>query len=60
MARMQYKVLTHTGSRFTGKFKAKDLERVLNDHALEGWRVVDMTWKSMSSEVVVVLERDAA
>ncbi len=59
MPAKQYKVLTVKGSRFTGKFDPQDLETVLNGHAADGWQVVDSTWKSMTSEVMIILERDA-
>lgn len=58
MAGKQYKVLTEKGSRFTGRFNPQKLEAALNSNAADGWQVVGSTWKSMSSEVVVILERD--
>lgn len=59
MAGKQYKVLTQKGSRFTGKFNPQNLETVLNSNAADGWHVVGTTWKSMTAEVMVILERDA-
>ncbi|MEO9197868.1 MAG: DUF4177 domain-containing protein [Antricoccus sp.] len=58
MAGKQYKVLKQKGSRFTGRFNPQNLEAALNSNAADGWQVVGSTWKSMSSEVVVILERD--
>ncbi len=59
MAGKEYKVLTAKGSRFTGRFNPQDLETALNSNATDGWHVVSSTWKSMTAEVVVILERDA-
>ena len=59
MAGKQYKVLTDKGNRFTGSFNPQNLETALNSNAADGWHVVGSTWKSMSAEVVVILERDA-
>lgn len=58
MAGKEYKVFTEKGSRFTGRFNPQDLEATLNRHAADGWHVVGSSWKSMSAEVVVMLERD--
>ena len=55
----QYKVITEKGSRFTGRFNAQRLETALNSNAVDGWHVVGSTWKSMTAEVLVILERDA-
>ncbi len=59
MSDKHYKVLTEKGSRFTGRFDPQSLETALNNDAAEGWRVVGSAWKSMSAELVVILERDA-
>ena len=59
MAGKQYKVLTEKGRGFFGRFKPQNLEAALNSNAADGWRVVSSTWKSMTAEVVVILERDA-
>ena len=60
---MEYKVLTESDSKWLGKFDPESLERVLNEYADEGWRLVgsllaSSVWKSFKSEIVVVLERD--
>jgi hypothetical protein len=65
MAGKQYKVLTQKDSRFIGSFNPESLEAALNSYAAEGWRVVgsfsaSSVWKSMSAQIMVVLERDAA
>jgi hypothetical protein len=55
----QYRVLTEKVRRYTGSFSPQNLEAALNSNAADGWHVVSTTWRSMSSEVVVILERDA-
>lgn len=59
MAGKQYKVITEKGKRFTGTFDPRKLERALNSNAADGWHVVGSTWQSMSSQVVVIMERDS-
>ncbi len=59
MADKQYKVLSQKGSFFFGSFSPQSLEKALNSSAADGWHVVATTWKSMSAEVMVILERDA-
>lgn len=59
MAGKEFKVLTQKGSFFTGRFNPLKLESTLNSHAVDGWYVVSSTWKSMSAEVVIILERDS-
>ncbi|MDQ2850388.1 MAG: DUF4177 domain-containing protein [Actinomycetota bacterium] len=58
MTGKQYKVHIEKGRRFTGSFDPESLEAALNSNAADGWHVVSSTWKSMSSEVLVILERD--
>ncbi len=58
MAGKQYKVLTDKGNRFTGSFNPQRLEEALNSNAADGWHLVGSAWKSMSAQVVVILERD--
>jgi broad-specificity NMP kinase len=58
----EYKVITETDSRFSGRFDMESLESALNSYAAEGWRVVEAILaanyaKSMKAEVVVILER---
>ena len=60
---LEYKVLTARDSRLSGKFNPDALEAALNAYALEGWRVVQgftaaSLWKSVKTEIVVILERD--
>ena len=62
---MEYKVLTQRDTRFSGSFDPESLERTLNSYAAEGWRVVSgftaaSVWKSLKSEIMVVLERATA
>lgn len=59
MAGKQYKVITEKGGRFTGRFNPHSLETALNSHAADGWHVVGSTWRSMTAEVVIILEREA-
>ncbi len=59
MAGKQYRVVTEKGNRFTGTFNPQKLERALNGNAADGWHVVGSTWKSMSAQVVVIMERDS-
>lgn len=58
MTGKQYKVHIQKGRGFLGSFKPQHLEAALNTNAADGWRVVSSTWKSMTSEVMVILERD--
>ena len=60
----EYKVLTERDSRMAGKFNPEALESLLNNHAREGWRLVEgftaaSLWKSTRSEIVMILERQA-
>jgi hypothetical protein len=62
---MEYKVLTERDARFSGSFDPENLERTINSYAAEGWRVVSgftaaSVWKSLKSEIVIVLERAVA
>ena len=62
---MGYKVLTERDKRFSGSFDPESLEQALNSYAAEGWRVVSgftaaSVWKSMKSEIILVLEQAAA
>ena len=59
MAGKQYKVITEKGGWLTGSFNPQSLETALNSNAADGWHVVGSTWRSMSADVVVILERDA-
>jgi acetolactate synthase regulatory subunit len=62
---VEYKVLSERDSRIAGRFDPDALERVLNDHAQKGWRVVQgftatSVWKSLKTEIVVILDRDVS
>jgi Domain of unknown function (DUF4177) len=62
---MEYKVLTERDSRFSGSFNAESLETTLNSYASQGWRVIggfpaNSLWKSIKSEIMIVLERPVA
>ncbi|MGV8846711.1 DUF4177 domain-containing protein [Tessaracoccus sp.] len=59
MVDKQYKVITEKGGFFTGRFNPQSLETALNSYASDGWHVVGSIWKSMTAEVLVILERDA-
>lgn len=59
---MEYKVITQRDGWFSGSFNVESLEQSLNNHAAEGWRVVNAfttasIWKSAKSEIMIVLER---
>ena len=59
---LEYKVLTQRDKVFTGRFDPDVLEATLNSHAAEGWRLAEIfvafnVWKSLMSELVLVLER---
>lgn len=68
----EYKVITQRDEYFQAKFNPESLERMINMHAADGWRVVSMTatdvgsffgsfWSkgggSARQELVVLLER---
>ncbi|MGH3448570.1 MAG: DUF4177 domain-containing protein [Nocardioidaceae bacterium] len=59
----EYKVITEKDSAFRGKFDPETLEATLNQHAADGWRVVNALHVSNvmkltnSAEVIFVLER---
>lgn len=62
---MQYKVLSERDHVIFGSFDPESLERALNSHAADGWRVVSAftaasVWKSLKSEIMIVLERATA
>ena len=54
---MEYKVLS-------GPFNARELERDLNGHAADGWRVVGtfqaISWMKSRTPTVILLERAKA
>ncbi len=54
---MEYKVIS-------GSFNAEKLERDVNSHAAEGWRVVStfqaISWMRSRTPTVIVLERTGA
>jgi hypothetical protein len=65
IAMVEYKVHTQRDKTFTGAFDREELEAALNAHAADGWRLaegfmVSSLWKSMKSEIVLILERPAA
>ena len=51
-------MLTVKGSRLTGSFDPQNLETALNSKAADGLACRRSTWKSMSADVMVTLERD--
>ena len=62
----RYKVITQKDKWFSGKFDPVVLEKVLNDHAAQGWRVISMTCASREGlmlgsgkdELLVLLEKE--
>ncbi len=59
----EYKVLAERDKAFSGAFDPDVLENLLNSYASNGWRLaegfmVNSIWKSMRSEVVLILERE--
>ncbi len=58
----EYRVITERDKVFSGAFDPESLERVLNEHAREGWRVVEgfmasNVWKTVKAEILFILER---
>jgi hypothetical protein len=56
------KILTQRDKTFTGAFDAEALERTLNEHGADGWRLAEgfmaaSLWKTMRAEIVLILER---
>jgi Domain of unknown function (DUF4177) len=63
--RYEYKILSERDAGFSGTFDLAALEATLNSHAQDGWRVIESfnaasLWKSIKSEIVVVLQRERA
>ena len=61
----EYKVVTQRDKTFSGGFDPAALERALNDYGAEGWRLSQgfsaaSLWKSMRTEIVLILERARA
>ena len=59
---LEYKVLSERDKGFTGGFDPAVLENLLNSYAANGWRLAEgflvaSLWKSVKSEVVLILER---
>ena len=61
----EYKVLSRKDKAVSGKFDSKNLEKILNDHAKNGWRLVATTSASVKGflggkrdEILLILERD--
>ena len=59
---LEYKIHTQRDKTFSGSFDPTELEAALNTHAADGWRLaegfmVSSLWKSMKSEIVLILER---
>ena len=58
----EYKIHTQRDKTFSGAFDPTEFEAALNAHAAHGWRLaegfmVSSLWKSMKSEIVLILER---
>ena len=61
----EYKIVTQRDKTFTGAFDAEALERTLNEHGADGWRLAEgftaaSLWKSMRADIVLILERAKA
>ena len=59
---LEYRVLTQRDQIFSGAYDTDALERVLNDHAAQGWRLAgsflaNSLWKRAKSEIVMIMER---
>jgi hypothetical protein len=59
---VEYKVHTQRDKAYSGAFDPAELEAALNAHAADGWRLaegfmVSSLWKSLKSEIVLILER---
>ncbi len=57
----EYKVIKLDDKFITGEVNIELLEKVLNEHAIQGWRVVSSVTAPMAlkyEEIVVILERD--
>jgi Domain of unknown function (DUF4177) len=59
---LEYKILTQRDKTFSGAFDADALERMLNEHAADGWRLTEgftaaSLWKTMRTEIILILER---
>ena len=59
---LEYKIVTQKDKTFTGAFDAEALERTLNEHGADGWRLAEgfmaaSLWKTMRTEIVLILER---
>ena len=62
---LEYKVVTQRDKALSGAFDTEALERTLNEYATEGWRLAEgftvaSLWKSMKTEIVLILERARA
>ena len=58
----EYKVLTQRDKALSGAFDTDALEQTLNEYAADGWRLAEgftvaSLWKSMKTEIVLILER---
>ena len=58
----EYKIHTQRDKTFSGAFDPTEFEAALNAHAADGWPLaegfmVSSLWKSMKSEIVLILER---
>jgi hypothetical protein len=57
----EYKVITEKDSLFRGKFDGPAIETTLNEHAAQGWRLVNAVsvtnQKTSGSQMVMILER---
>jgi hypothetical protein len=58
----EYKVLTEQDAPIRGNFSPERLEKLLNEHAAEGWRLVSSyqtqsVWKTFKADIILILER---
>jgi hypothetical protein len=59
----EYKIVTQRDKTFSGAFDAGELEQALNEYGADGWRLAQgftaaSLWKSMRTEIVLILERE--
>lgn len=58
----EYKVLTERDAVLSGTFAPEKLEKILNEHAADRWKLVSSyqaqnVWKSSKGNIVLILER---
>ncbi|MGH2788393.1 MAG: DUF4177 domain-containing protein [Actinomycetota bacterium] len=56
------RLLDRAGCTDPGHFQSGKIEKLLNDHAAEGWRLVSSyqtqsVWKTFKANIILILER---